>query len=106
MRVEFGIDELLTAPARLVDLNRRPPECNLMIAVGKAVCRCRQAKLTAEVAKQVVILEISNLAFEKYGLPSLPKVVLDQLEVSLETAYFCGDWPSADYVNPGTKELQ
>jgi hypothetical protein len=38
---------------------------------------------------------------------SLPKIVLDQLEVSLESAYFCGDWPSGDYLNPGnTKELQ
>jgi hypothetical protein len=108
LRVEFRIDELLTAPViQHGELNRRTPECNLMISVGKTVCRCRQAKLTAEAARQVTIMEISNLATEKYGLTSLPKVVLDQLEVSLESAYFCGDWPSVDYVNPGnTKELQ
>jgi hypothetical protein len=78
-----------------------------MISVGKIVVRCRQAKLTVEAARQVAIMEVSNLAIEKYGLASLPKVVLDQLEVSLESAYFCGDWPSGDYLSPGnTKELQ
>ena len=64
-----------------------------MISVGKTVFRCRQAKLTVEAARQVAIMEVSNLAIEKYGLSSLPKVVLEQLEVSLESAYFCGDWP-------------
>jgi hypothetical protein len=108
LKVEFGIDELLTAQvSHPGELNRRTPECNLMISVGKTVCRCRQAKLTAEAARHVAIMEVSNLAIEKYGLTSLPKVVLDQLEVSLESAYFCGDWPMGDYLNPGnTKELQ
>jgi hypothetical protein len=108
LRVEFGVDEPLTAPvSRHGELNRRTPECNLMISVGKTVFRCRQAKLTVEAARQVAIMEVSNLAIEKYGLASLPKVVLDQLEVSLESAYFCGDWPSGDYLSPGNaKELQ
>jgi hypothetical protein len=103
LRVEFGIDELPFAPvSQPGELNRRTPECNLMISVGRIVGRCRQAKLTVEAAKQVTIMEASNLAVEKYGLTSLPKVVLDQVEVSLANAYFCGDW-----LNPeNTKELQ
>jgi hypothetical protein len=88
LRVEFGIDDLQRTPlTRLEELNRRTPESNLMISVGKIVGRCRQAKLTVEATKQVTMMEVSNLAAEKYGLTSLPNVVLEQLEVSLANTF-------------------
>jgi predicted RNase H-like nuclease (RuvC/YqgF family) len=65
LRIEFGIEEVLvTAVSEHGELNRRTPECNLMISVGKTVYRCRQAKLTAQAARQVAIMEVSNLAIE------------------------------------------
>jgi hypothetical protein len=96
LRVEFGIEELPFERSGPSDPNRRTPESNLMISVGKIVGRCRQVKLTVEEARTVAIMEISNLAIEKYDLTPLPAVVLDQLEVSLQNAYFRGDSPNPE----------
>ena len=67
---------------------RRTPEANMIDSVSRIVHRCRAAKITAEQAKQVAILQISTLAREKYQLDELPQTVRDR--VSYEVAQCWG----------------
>ena len=67
---------------------RRTPEANMIDSVSRIVHRCRAAKITAEQAEQVAILQISTLAREKYELTELPQIVRDR--VSYEVAQFWG----------------
>ena len=63
----------------------RPPQSTMP---GNFVHRCRAAKITAEQAEQVTILQISTLAREKYDLNELPQIVRER--VSSEVAQFWG----------------
>jgi hypothetical protein len=58
---------------------RRTPEANMMDSVPGIVHRCRAAKITAEQARQVAILQLSTLAREKYDLTTVPEVVRDRV---------------------------
>jgi len=66
--------------------NRRTPEANMIDSVSRIIHRCRAAKITAEQAQQVVLLQISTLAREKYELNALPQIVRDR--VRYEVAQF------------------
>jgi hypothetical protein len=66
--------------------NRRTPEANMIDSVSRIINRCRAAKITAEQAQQVAMLQISTLAMEKYELTALPQIVRDR--VSAEVAQF------------------
>jgi len=55
-------------------------------SVSRIIHRCRAAKITAEQAQQVAILQISTLAMERYELTVLPQIVRDR--VSYEVAQF------------------
>ena len=57
-------------------------------SVSRIIHRCRAAKITAEQAQQVAILQISTLAKEKYELTVLPGIVRDR--VNYEVAQFWG----------------
>ncbi len=67
---------------------RRTPEINMIDSVSRIVHRCRAAKITAEQAEVVTMLQISTLAREKYDMAELPEVVRER--VSLEVAQFWG----------------
>ena len=67
---------------------RRTPETNMIDSVSRIVHRCRAAKITAEQAEHVTMLQISTLAKEKYELAELPRVVRER--VSSEVAQLWG----------------
>jgi hypothetical protein len=67
---------------------RRTPETNMIDSVSRIVHRCRAAKITAEQAEHVTMLQISTLANEKYALAELPRIVRER--VTAEVAQFWG----------------
>jgi len=67
---------------------RRTPETNMIDSVSRIVHRCRVAKITAEQAEHIAMLQISTLAKEKYELAELPRVVRER--VSSEVAQLWG----------------
>ena len=118
LRVELGIHDLPATPASSSGTHprrernlaiawqhwfrssesgqhRRTPEYNLLTSTTRIVNRCRAAKITADEARRVAILEATNLANEKYGLTVLPQTVLDQLETEITNAY--GQPPSSNF---------
>jgi hypothetical protein len=76
--------ELHIGGAETGEQKRRTPEANMIDRVSRIVHRCRVAKITAEQAERVAILQISTLACEKYKLKDLPQIVRDR--VSYEVA--------------------
>ena len=58
---------------------RRTPETNMIDSVSRIVHRCRAAKITAEQAEHVTMLQITTLAKEKYELAELPQVVRERV---------------------------
>ena len=58
---------------------RRTPETNMIDSVSRIVHRCRAAKITAEQAERVTMLQITTLAKEKYELAELPQVVRERV---------------------------
>ncbi len=67
---------------------RRTPETNMIDSVSRIVHRCRAAKITAEQAEHITMLQISTLAREKYNLAALPQIVRER--VSSEVAQIWG----------------
>ena len=65
---------------------RRTPETNMIDSVSQIVHRCRAAKITADQAEYVAMLQIATLAREKYELAELPQIVRER--VSFEVAQF------------------
>ncbi len=55
-------------------------------SVSRIVHRCRAAKITAEQAREVAILQLSTLAREKYQMTTVPQIVQDR--VIYEVAQF------------------
>jgi hypothetical protein len=82
--------ELQVAPPPAIPLEqaearkRRTPETNMIDSVSRIVHRCRAAKITAEQAELVTMLQISTMAKEKYELAELPQIVRER--VSFEVA--------------------
>jgi hypothetical protein len=75
--------------AQTAERKRRTPEANMIDSVSRIVHRCRAAKITAEQAERVAILQIATLAREKYALAELPQIVRDR--VRYEVAQSWGD---------------
>jgi hemoglobin-like flavoprotein len=67
---------------------RRTPETNMIDSVSRIVHRCRAAKITAEQAELVTMLQISTMAKEKYELAELRRIVRER--VSSEVAQLWG----------------
>jgi hypothetical protein len=78
-------------PDEQIEANRRrTPEANMIDSVSRIVHRCRAAKITAEQARDVAILQLSTMASEKYRLTAVPQIVQDR--VIYEVAQF---WAAA-----------
>jgi hypothetical protein len=73
-------------PDRIEANRRRTPEANMIDSVSRIVHRCRAAKITAEQAREVAILQLSTLAREKYQMTAIPQIVQDR--VIYEVAQF------------------
>jgi hypothetical protein len=67
---------------------RRSPEANMIDSASRIVHRCRTARITAEQARKVAILQLSTLACEKYHMSTIPQIVQDR--VIFEVAQFWG----------------
>ena len=57
-------------------------------SVSRILHRCRAAKITAEQAEHVTMLQVWTLAKEKYEMAELPQIVRER--VSSEVAQFWG----------------
>jgi hypothetical protein len=67
-------------PAEQVGANRRKtPEANMIDSASRIVHRCRAAKITAEQARDVAILQLSTMASEKYQMTAVPQIVQDRV---------------------------
>jgi hypothetical protein len=78
----------LQSPEHSAPIGRRTPEANMMDSVSRIVHRCRAAKITAEQAREVAILQLSTMACERYKMTEIPQIVRDR--VVYEVAQFWG----------------
>jgi hypothetical protein len=81
LRQAFGVVEPATGRrARGPNRRERTPEANLKVSAGKTIDRAKKDGKKPAEAKELATQAALSVAKEKYGLTSLPAIVLKQID--------------------------